>query len=164
MSEPLSQCVYGIYDTRSGECVYVGSTEGPARDLEAVRWARHVLATYNKTKCDRKLYTMMRRDGLKNFELRAIERYSGLTKDQLCAREQAYLDKLKPPCNMRRAMDANPRRRARRASYYRENPTKWKTYQETFKNKFRVTVSKPDPPQLTAMQLWLKDAVDKTSK
>jgi hypothetical protein len=136
-----------------------------------------VLATYNKTKCDRKLYTMMRRDGLKNFELRAIERYSGLTKDQLCTREQAYLDKLKPPCNMRRAMDANPRRRARRASYYRENPSKWKTYHETFKNKFRVTVcsagslrakpsspSKPDPPQLTAMQLWLKDAVDKTSK
>ena len=163
MSEPLSQCVYGIYDTRSEECVYIGSTEGP-QDLEIVRWARHVLATYNKTKCDRKLYTMMRRHGLRNFELRAIEWYSGLTKDQLCTREQKYLDKLNPPCNMRRAMDANAGRRARRASYYRANPSKWKTYQETFKNKFRVAVSEPGPPQLTAMQQWLKDAADKTSK
>ena len=106
---------------------------------------------------------MMRRDGLKNFELRAIERYSGLTKYQLCTREQAYLDKLNPPCNMRRAMDATPRRRARRASYYREHPSKWKTYHETFNNKFRAPGAK-HPPQLTAMQLWLKDAVDNTTK
>ena len=50
------------------------------------------------------------------------------------------------------------------ASYYRENLSKWKTYQETFNNKFRAPGAKPGPPQLTAMQLWLKDAVGKTTK
>ena len=39
---------------------------------------------------------------------------------ELCVREQHYLDELNPPCNMRRAFDANVARRERNARRYRE--------------------------------------------
>ena len=89
-----------------------------------------------KGKRERHLYQYMLEQGFQHFEPRVIEELSGLTKDELRAREQVHLDHGgMPRCNMKRAIDANPKKRETARKYYRKNMHKWKVYHERRKLK-----------------------------
>ena len=134
MSEPWSyeeqkaelldaQCIYGIFHKITDECIYVGQCTGKAGSLEVGRWGQHAISCFSKEKWNRAVYVRMRRDTLRMYEVRVLEEYESeqlLSIYELCVREQHYLDELNPPCNMRRAFDANVARRERNARRYRE--------------------------------------------
>ena len=152
MSEPLSQSVYGIFDRRTEEAVYAGSTDKPI----ILRWGQHLCAAHMPAKRGRALYQYMHEQGFENFEPRVIERFGGLTTEELRAKEQKYFDEHgMPRCNMRRAVDANPVKRARAKAYYREHPSKFKGYNQVRNAKFRVTKAQ-DEPCTGPMDAWLK--------
>ena len=119
---PDAQCIYGIYHKITNECIYVGQCTGKAGSLEVGRWGQHATACFSREKWNRAVYVRMRRDTLRVFEVRVLEEYESeqLSIYELCVREQHYLDELNPPCNMRRAFDANVARRERNARRYRE--------------------------------------------
>ena len=125
LSAILIQLIYGIFDRRTDEPIYKGSTE-----VELwLRWGRHLCSAFAPEKRDRDLYQYMLEQGFGHFEPRVIEELSGLTKDELRTREQVHLDHGgMPRCNMRRAIDANLKKRETARRYYRNNPHKWKVY------------------------------------
>ena len=128
----LDQLIYGVFDRRTDEPIYKGSTE-----VELwLRWGRHLCSAFRKGECERALYRYMFEQGFQHFEPRVIEELSGLTKDELRAREQVHLDHGgMPRCNMKRAIDANPKKRETARKYYRKNMHRWKVYHERRKLK-----------------------------
>ena len=104
------QSIYGVFDKRTDESIYKGSTEVHL----FLRWGRHLCSAFNKDKCDRDLYQYMFNQGFEHFEPRLIEQLTGLTRDELREREQVHLDKGgMPRCNMRRAIGARRYRQRR---------------------------------------------------
>jgi len=79
--------IYYIYDKRNEKRIYVGST---AFELE-YRWDLHRLARWARGKEDRKLYEIMKKDGIDNFEIRLIENYPCNTKGELEQREAYWI-------------------------------------------------------------------------
>ncbi len=53
---------------------------------------------------DSKLYNYMRELGVEHFKIELIEIYRCETRNELCIREQYWIDKLKPELNMFRAI------------------------------------------------------------
>lgn len=97
--------VYGIYDLRTEECVYVGKT------IHAMlfRWGQHISQAHHPNpKCRNGwLQVLLREQGYRNFEPRLLDPAPGEppfeTDEDLRKQEQDRIDELYPKCNMKRA-------------------------------------------------------------
>jgi group I intron endonuclease len=85
--------------------IYIGSS---TYQYLSTRLRCHKNSSKNETgRRDSKLYKYIREKGIEHFQIELIEEYTCETKQQLCEREQYWIEQLKPELNMFRAI-ANP--------------------------------------------------------
>ena len=98
--------VYGIYDRRTDECVYVGSTKFHIY----CRWGQHISSTFAEKPSQPKLNTYLRAQGVQQFEPRRLhgtpdDAYAVFeTRQDVRNAEQAWIDFLKTDYNTYRAV------------------------------------------------------------
>jgi group I intron endonuclease len=96
--------VYKIVNDVNGD-IYIGSSCSPLWK----RWGQH------KLKClqcpNRKLYTLMNELGNQHFRIVLIENYACNSKDELTAREQIFIDQMKPTLNANNSHGLNIQKR-----------------------------------------------------
>ena len=87
--------IYEIFDKRTGECIYVGSTS----NHPTLRWAQHIMRVFLPAKTSI-ISTYLRDQDIVNFDLRVLEDCFWKDKIDLRKREQLYMDQRKPRCNV----------------------------------------------------------------
>ena len=93
--------VYEIYDKRTEESIYVGTTNyNPL-----YRWAQHLMVVFRRNSRTRPVHKYMQAQGLDliHFGFRVHEEVFWKTRLDLRKREQVWMDKLNPRCNVRSA-------------------------------------------------------------
>ena len=91
--------VYAIYNVRTNETVYVGSTS----NHPLFRWAKHVLCAIQNPKRHKRVHRYMLAKGVHNFNYRILETTFWRVNEDLRKREQYWIDQLSPTCNEYRA-------------------------------------------------------------
>ena len=104
MSDRFDGIVYGIYDKRTEECVYVGSSV----NLMWWRWGHHIVHAFqpNCTNYNCKMQKHIRLHGAEHFEPRHLDPQPGASfgcKEDMRKQEQERMDELNPICNSYRA-------------------------------------------------------------
>ena len=99
MSDVFLGYVYEIFDKRTNECIYVGSTaKSPLK-----RWGNHIYFVFYKRRNLRPFHKYMRAQGPDHFDFRVREEVFFQTNEDLRKREQVWMDQLKPKHNSKRA-------------------------------------------------------------
>ena len=90
--------IYEIFDKRTGECIYVGSTS----NHPLFRWAQHLCEAFRSVRKHghSPVHDYMKDEGPWNFDFRVLEDCFWKEKTDLLKREQLWMDKLKPRCNV----------------------------------------------------------------
>ncbi len=110
--------IYKLVNDVNGS-IYVGSTVNPLWQRKSVHCNKSKDLTRNS-----KLYQLMRSIGVEHFKIILIENFKCKSKNELCAREQYYIDELKPSLNTYGAFLDNEVRKIKKNELdriYREN-------------------------------------------
>ena len=100
--------VYDIYDKRTEESVYVGSTAKHYME----RWGKHLVTVFMPRDPRRgPVHIYMLAEGPEHFGIRVREEVFWKTKLDLLKREQVWMDELKPKCNVKAAYVTEERRK-----------------------------------------------------
>jgi len=129
--------------------IYIGSSN---YQYLSVRLNGHRQSCKNETgRRDSKLYKYMREIGAEHFQIELIEEYVCETKQQLCEREQYWIEQLKPELNMFRAI-SNPNyeqecrdkneRRERSNKFYHSHKEEILQKQKIYTEKNKEEISK----------------------
>jgi group I intron endonuclease len=107
--------IYKIVNiANNNECVYVGST----CKLLCRRISDHRYNAKIKT-CP--IYLEMNEHGIENFKIVLVESYPCSNKQELTAREQHWIEQLKPKCNKQRAVADPEYDKKWNKEYYQKN-------------------------------------------
>ena len=91
--------VYEIYDKRTEESVYVGSTTKHYME----RWGKHLVSVFQKpmkSQTRMLVHKYMLAEGPEHFDIRVREEVFWKTRLDLRKREQLWMDNLNPRCNV----------------------------------------------------------------
>ena len=106
--------VYEIYDKRTEESIYVGTTNyNPL-----YRWAQHLMVVFRRNSRTRPVHKYMQAQGLDliHFGFRVREEVFWKVITDLRKREQVWMDNLKPKCNVNPAYVTEEQRKKLQAA------------------------------------------------
>ena len=104
--------IYEIFDKRTGECIYVGSTT----THPMLRWSTHIRDMFKVRRMF--VHRYMFEQGPEHFDYRVLEECFCKYKVDLRKREQLYLDQRKPHCNRNAAYTTPEEAAAKNAAWH----------------------------------------------